>query len=85
MQGGMMAMTGAVAADRALAAAIGGPVAIVDLQVTYLALAKVGPVVSRTAVLVADAGIGTARVELVDAGAPDRLATVIRARGVSAA
>jgi len=83
VQGGMMATLAATAADRALAAAAGRPLRVVDLQITYLTLARVGPVVSRTTVLDATATAGTAHVELVDAGAGDRVATMVRARAVA--
>ena len=82
VQGGMMAMTAAVAAERALTSAAGRAVDIVDLHVTYLALAKVGPVISRTTALTCTPTFGTAHVELMDAGADDRVTTVVRARGV---
>ncbi len=69
VQGGMMAMLGDVAA----ASAVGGRT--VGLHVAYLALARVGPVRSRTEVL----GGGSARVELVDSGADGRVTTVVQA------
>lgn len=82
VQGGMMAMTAAVAAERALTHAVGTTIDIVDVQVTYLALAKVGPVVARTTVVNVDPNFGTAHVELSDSGADDRVTTIVRARGV---
>ena len=81
-QGGMIAMTGAVAAERALTFAAHTPLAVVDLHITYLALARIGPVRSVTTVLEATSQHGTAYVELVDAGAEDKLTTIVRARGV---
>ncbi len=81
-QGGMVAMTGAVAAERALTCAAHTPVAVVDLHITYLALARIGPLRSVTTVLEATAARGTASVELVDAGAEHKLTTIVRARGV---
>ena len=83
VQGGMMATVATTAATRALTAAAGVPQRVVDLQITYLSLARVGPVVTRTTVLDATPEFGTARVELVDAGADDRVATVVRARTVA--
>ena len=80
VQGGMMATVATTAAAHALTAAAGVPQRVVDLQITYLSLARVGPVVTRTTVLDATPDFGTARVELVDAGADDRVATVVRAR-----
>ena len=68
---------------------------VTDLQVAYLALGRVGPIVTRTTVLdtggrrpVGEApGSGTASavVELNDSGAGDRVCTVINARGMVAA
>ena len=82
VQGGMMAMTAAVAAERALSAAARTHIDIVDLQVTYLALAKVGPVVSTVRILDLQPDSGTVHVELADAGADGRVTTIVRARGV---
>lgn len=84
VQGGMMATAADAAAQHVLTAACGAPVEVVDLQITYLALAKAGPVRSRTEVLHADGTSGTARVELFDAGAGDRLTTLARAVAVRA-
>ncbi len=85
VQGGVMATLAAAASDRALSAAAGVPLTTVDLQVTYLTLAKIGPVETRTAVLAAGARHGTAHVELVDTGADGRRTTVVRTRAVPAA
>jgi acyl-coenzyme A thioesterase PaaI-like protein len=84
IQGGMMAAAADAAAEHALTVACGAPVEVCDLQITYLALAKVGPV--RTAVRVLDStpDFGTAHVEIVDAGADDRLTTVARVVAVRA-
>jgi uncharacterized protein (TIGR00369 family) len=84
VQGGVMATLAAAASDRALSAAAGVALGTVDLQVTYLSLAKVGPVETRTTVLEAGPRHGTAHVELVDAGAAGRLTTVVRTRAVPA-
>jgi acyl-coenzyme A thioesterase PaaI-like protein len=92
VQGGVMALLGEVAAAEALGAAAGRPGAsmvITDLQVAYLTLGRVGPIVTRTAVLDtagpdgATGGSGSAVVELIDSGAEDRLTTVINARGMA--
>ncbi len=82
VQGGMMAMTAAVAAERALSVAANAHMDVVDLQVTYLALAKVGPVASTVRVLEVQPDFATAHVELTDAGADGRVTTIVRARGV---
>ena len=81
VQGGAMALLGEVAAAEALGAAAGLPAAsmvVTDLQVAYLTLGRVGPIVTRTTVLDAVAGsdgdgaaapmTGSAVVELVDTG-----------------
>jgi uncharacterized protein (TIGR00369 family) len=83
VQGGMMAALATTAAERALTSAAGTPQSVVDLQITYLSLARVGPVVARTTVMRSTATCGTAHVELVDAGADDRIATLVRARAVA--
>jgi uncharacterized protein (TIGR00369 family) len=77
VQGGMMAAAAEAAAEEAVRAALGGgPVESVDLQITYLALARIGPVRTRTRLLGVDSEFGTAHVELVDTGADDRLTTL---------
>ncbi|MBM3674112.1 MAG: PaaI family thioesterase [Actinobacteria bacterium] len=78
VQGGMMAMAASTAAQHALSHACGAAVETVDLQVTYLALAKIGPVRSRVRVLDASPSYGCAHVELVDAGADERVTTLAR-------
>lgn len=85
VQGGIMATLAAAASDRALSAAAGVPLGTVDLQVTYLTLAKIGPVETRTTVLEAGPRHGTAHVELVDTGADGRRTTVVRTRAVTTA
>ena len=82
VQGGMMAMTAAVAAERAMSTAAGTHIDVVDLQSTYLALAKVGPVASTVRILDRQPDFATAHVELTDAGADGRVTTIVRARGV---
>ncbi len=82
VQGGAMALVGEVAAAEALAAAAHRDVSrmvVTDLRVSYLTLGRVGPIVTRTRVLGAETGAAglSAVVELVDAGADDRVTTVI--------
>jgi acyl-coenzyme A thioesterase PaaI-like protein len=84
VQGGVMAATAAAGAEAALGEACGRPVEAVDLQVTFLALGRVGPIRTRTRVLSAGPDFGAAHVELVDAGAADRLTTLTRAVAVAA-
>ena len=96
VQGGAMALLGEVAAAEALAAAHGvtaASVVITDLQVAYLTLGRVGPIVTRVTVVgpggsstvggVDGSGAGSVVVELLDSGAGDRLTTVINARGTA--
>jgi len=97
VQGGVMAMLGEVATAARLEAGRppdAGPVVVTGLQVAYLALGRVGPIVSRTRLLGSDPGSqgggadgpggGTAVVELLDRGVDDRLTTVISVRAVPA-
>jgi uncharacterized protein (TIGR00369 family) len=84
IQGGIVAATVDAAAGHALHHALAAPVETVDLQVTYLALAKIGPIRTRTQVLSTGDGFGTAHVEIVDTGADDRLTTIGRAVAVRA-
>ena len=56
---------------------------VTDLQVAYLALGKVGPIVSTVRVLATGPdGRAGAVVELRDAGADDRLTTVVNVTAV---
>jgi acyl-coenzyme A thioesterase PaaI-like protein len=88
VQGGAMALVGEVAAAEALAVAGATDVrrmVVTDLRVSYLTLGRVGPIVTRTRVLGAEpvvAGL-SAVVELVDAGADDRVTTVIMVGAVA--
>jgi len=81
VQGGVMALLAEVAGAEALGAAQGSDgasIVVTDLQVAYLALGRVGPIVTRATVL--DAGSGgrrSAAVELVDEGGEGRLATAV--------
>ncbi len=90
VQGGVMALLGDVAGAEAARAA-GGPGAeslvVTDLQVAYLALGRVGPIVSRSRVLDGggDGSRRSAVVELVDEGAGGRLTTVINVGAVPVA
>jgi uncharacterized protein (TIGR00369 family) len=79
IQGGMVAAAGSAAAEAALTNACGVPLETVDLQITYLALAKVGPIHTQTTVLTASPDFGTAHVEIVDSGADNRVTTLVRA------
>jgi len=87
VQGGVMALIGEVAGAAAVAAAGGtdaDSTVVTGLQVAYLALGRVGPIVSRARVLEAgERGIGgSAVIELLDAGADERVTTVINVGAV---
>jgi uncharacterized protein (TIGR00369 family) len=79
MQGGVVATVAEVAAENALRAATGEPLVVNDLQLTYLGFGRVGPVRSAVEVLGTGDGHGSARVQLVDAGAESRKMTVAHA------
>jgi hypothetical protein len=49
-----------------------------DIQLTYLALARVGPIRTRVEVLSSRPGAVTAHVELIDTGAASRVTSVAR-------
>ena len=78
VQGGVMATLVESAARGALARACGEPLVSTDLQLTFLALARTGPIRATATVLATSPGHGTASVRLVDHGAHDRLTTVGR-------
>ncbi len=88
VQGGVMAMVAEAAGAEAVGAALGGDgssVVVTDLQVAYLSLGRIGPIVSEARVLGAgDPGQASAVVELRDAGAGDRLTTVVNLVAVAA-
>jgi uncharacterized protein (TIGR00369 family) len=86
VQGGVVALVAEAAGAEALGAAQGrdaSDMMVTDLQIAYLALGKVGPIVSSARVLATgnDAGAG-AVVELFDAGAGHRLTTVANVTAV---
>jgi hypothetical protein len=74
VQGGVVACMVERAAELALSHAAGRPLAPVGLQLSYLALAREGPIRSAVEVLGVErhGHWGSARVELVDAGAQRR-------------
>jgi uncharacterized protein (TIGR00369 family) len=82
LQGGIVAAAADAAGQEALRSACGAPVETVDLQITYLALAKVGPIRTSATVLTATPEFGTAHVEIVDTGSEGRLTTLARVVGV---
>jgi acyl-coenzyme A thioesterase PaaI-like protein len=72
VQGGVVACIVERAAELALSHAAAVPLAPVGLQLSYLALAREGPIRSSVAVLGVAPRWGSARVELFDAGAQRR-------------
>jgi uncharacterized protein (TIGR00369 family) len=94
LQGGVMALLGAVAGSSAIEVALGlprGAACTVDLQVTYLAMGRVGPVVSEPDVTMIDTDTDTdsgtdgalgAVIRLVDRGAEDRLVAMVQVAAV---
>jgi len=86
VQGGVMALVAEAAAAEAVGASLGGTaddVVVTDLQIAYLALGKVGPIVSTARVLgPGPSGRCGAVVELRDAGADGRLTTVVNVGAV---
>jgi len=89
MQGGVIALLAEAAGAEALGAAHeldGASFVVTDLQIAYLALGRVGPVVSSARVLGnGPDGRAGAVVELRDSGADDRLMTVVNVSGAPAA
>ena len=69
VQGGVVACIVERAAELALSHAAGRPLAPVGLHLSYLALAREGPIRASAAVLGVSPTWGSARVELVDEGA----------------
>lgn len=79
VQGGIVATLVESAAREAVRDACGAPVVARDVQVTYLALARVGPVRASATTLASTPGShGTARVDIVDLGNDHRLTTTGR-------
>lgn len=78
MQGGAVAIIVDAAAEAASTIAAAKPVVVTDLQLTYLALARVGPLQTRTDVLTTAGDTVITRVRLIDTGAGARLTTVAR-------
>jgi acyl-coenzyme A thioesterase PaaI-like protein len=81
VQGGVVATIAERAGELALSGAAGAPLAPVGLQITYLALAREGPIRTEVSVLGLAPTWGSARVELFDDGAARRT-TVARVSAV---
>jgi uncharacterized protein (TIGR00369 family) len=78
MQGGAVATLVDAAAELAARAASNELLVVRDIQLTYLALARVGPILTRVEVLGSRPGAVTAHVELLDTGAASRVTSVAR-------
>lgn len=76
LQGGLVALLGEEAARTAATAAAGGAHAVEDLDVRYLAAARVGPIRARAEVEALDDRRGAVRVEVRDPGRDNRLCAV---------
>jgi acyl-coenzyme A thioesterase PaaI-like protein len=93
LQGGVMALMGAAAGSSAIEGALGlprGAACTVDLQVAYLAMGRVGPIVSEpdTTMIDTDTDSDTdgalgAVTRLLDRGADDRLVAMVQVAAVS--
>jgi acyl-coenzyme A thioesterase PaaI-like protein len=91
LQGGVMALLGATAGNSAIEVARGlprGAASTVDLQVAYLAMGRIGPIVSEREATMIDVGTGTehaasAVVRLLDRGGDDRLVAVVQVGAVT--
>jgi uncharacterized protein (TIGR00369 family) len=78
MQGGAVATVVDAAAEVAARAASGEPLIVRDIQLTYLALARVGPVRTRVDIIGTQPGSVTAHVEMIDTGSGSRVTSVAR-------
>jgi uncharacterized protein (TIGR00369 family) len=91
LQGGVMALLGAVAGSAAIDEALGlsaGSSSTVDLHVAYLAMGRVGPIASQPDATMADNapeadGTGSAVMRLVDRGGDDRVTAVVQVGAVT--
>ncbi len=91
LQGGVMALLGSAAGSSAIDDALGvdiGSASTVDLQVAYLAMGRVGPIVSEPDAIMVENGAGasgtaSAVIRLVDRGADDRLTAVVQVGAVT--
>jgi acyl-coenzyme A thioesterase PaaI-like protein len=79
MQGAMVALVGEVAAEALATHHLGSQQVVTDLDVRYLAMGRVGPIVS-TATFVGPPAAGSIAVQLRDRGNGDRVVSGILAR-----
>ncbi len=83
LQGAMVALVAEAAAEDLVTARFGSPAVVCDLDLRYLAQAKVGPVRTRTRLL-GDGPDAPMEIELVDLST-DRITTLVYARAVTVA
>ena len=91
LQGGVMALLGATAGSSAIEVALGlprGAASTVDLQVAYLAMGRVGPIVSQPDATMIDDITETERaasavIRLLDRGGDDRLVAMVQVGAVT--
>jgi len=83
LQGGVLATLACVSAEQAVGASAGSPRNTVDLQLTYLAPARHGPVRATAEVVATQSDWGWARVEVSD-GDQGRLCAIARVTVASA-
>jgi acyl-coenzyme A thioesterase PaaI-like protein len=79
MQGAMVAFVGEVAAEALATHHLGALQVVTDIDVRYLAMGRIGPIVSR-AEFIGDPMHGAVSVELRDRGNDDRLMTALLIR-----
>jgi acyl-coenzyme A thioesterase PaaI-like protein len=73
----LVATVADASAELALRAATGAPLVVSDLHVTFLGFGRAGPVRARAEILHASTEFGIARIEIVDAGAEERVMTLV--------
>jgi acyl-coenzyme A thioesterase PaaI-like protein len=78
LQGGIVGAVVEASAEAALRNATRKPLVVTDLQLSYLAFGRVGPLRTRAAVLEARDDHAVAYVELFDAGAESRQVSAAR-------
>jgi hypothetical protein len=83
LQGAIVSLLAEAAAEELATRVLGRPCRVADVDIRYLAMARVGPVWTR-AHWIGPEGSGSVRVELRDRGNGDRVTAAVLARVVSA-
>ncbi|MGH8978321.1 MAG: hypothetical protein ACRDV7_09635, partial [Acidimicrobiia bacterium] len=78
LQGGVVGLVVEAAGEAALRHATNEPLVVTDIQLTYLAFGRAGPLRTDTDVLMTAPGHGVARVQLFDTGAETRHMSLAR-------